>query len=123
MTTKDLPRTQAPRTTPVETMPPLSVTTQGVPAAELLAPGPAPTDEDTRAQRARQAFAWALSGVLVLVAVVAGVLLGLPRSSGDHMGLSDTAWSEFRAGERAVLLVPDVHGPDWTAYRAGERGA
>jgi hypothetical protein len=121
MTTTDAPRTQAPRTTPVEAMPPLSVTTQGVPPAELLPP--TPTDEETRAQQARRAFAWALSGVLVLVAVVAGVLLWLPRTSGVHMGLSDAAWSELRAGERVVLVVPAVHGSDWTAYRAGERGA
>ena len=120
MTTMDAARAQDVRTTPVEAMPPLSVTTQGVPAAELLPP---PADERTRAQQARQAFAWALSGVLVLVAVLAGVILWLPRTSAVHMGLSDAAWSEFRAGERVVLLVPAVHGPDWAAYRAGERGA
>ena len=121
MTTTDAPRTQAPRATPVEAMPPLSVTTQGVPAAELLPPVPA--DEESRAQQARRAFAWALSGVLVLVAVLAGVLLSMPRTSGVHLGLSDAAWSEYRAGERVVLLVPAAHGPDWTDYRAGERGS
>jgi hypothetical protein len=119
MTTTDEARTQPVRTTPVEELPPLAVTTQGIPAAELL---PAPPEE-SRADRARHAFARALSGVLVLLAVLAGVLLVPPRPSGVHLGLSDAAWSEYRAGERVVLLVPDGHGPDWADYRAGERGA
>jgi hypothetical protein len=123
MTTREESLTQDARTTPVTALPPLDVTTEGVPAAELLRPAAELAAEDARRQHRRDVFVWALSGVLVLVAVVAGLLLWLPSTSSVHMGLSDAAWSEYRAGERAVLLVPAVHGSDWTDYRSGERSA
>lgn len=86
-------------------MPPLEVVTEGIPAAEHVRE-PAPT-LPTRRPLAFQVLFWVVVAI-VLGAFAVGVTAVLtPPPSSLHMGLSDQAWAEYRAGERVVL--PDVN--------------
>lgn len=109
-----------PQETPVEVMPPLAVTTQGIPTAEHVEEPP-----PVRERRARN-LAWAMAGVVgALLMVVLGVViyaLSNPAPTVAHMGLTPQAWQEFRAGERAST-TPFLNGitlPAWQLYRGGE---
>ena len=106
--------------THVADLPPLAVTTEGIPASEHLeAPSPAPVETESRAQARSRRIILALEGVLLLVIVAAfavGVsqLLSSPPAS-LHMGLSNQAWTEYRAGERAPApLIPITRA--WTPW-------
>jgi hypothetical protein len=98
--------------TKVTDLPPLVVVTEGIPASEHLetAPTAAPAERpgETRVRR----IILALEAVLVLL-IVGAFAFGVsqilaPTPSGLHMGLSDQAWSEYRAGERVASapLIP-----------------
>lgn len=109
-----------PSETPVEVMPPLDVTTQGIPTAEHVE-----TPPPVRERRART-LAWALAGVVgALLMVALGVVLyavSNPAPDVAHMGLTTEAWQEYRAGERAST-TPFLNGitlPAWQQYRGGE---
>ena len=106
-------------------MPPLVVTTTGIPEREhveaehvAVPPTVEPTSHRTRW------IALALVGVLAAAfAVIAYVFANPTPVPTAHMGLSDTAWSAYRAGERATGLLPVVRTADWQTYRAGERAS
>lgn len=105
-------------TTHVDDMPPLVVTTTGIPSKEHVE---VPPTVEKPVHRTRW-IALALAGVLAFAfGVIAYVFLNPAPVPTAHMGLSDSAWSEYRAGERASVLVPVVRTADWTDYRAGER--
>lgn len=128
---------QAPMTTKVTDMPPMTVTTDRIPAAEHVEVAPPPVDRERRTRW----IALALSGVLALAAVVALVLGAVlttpsayqprtvltPPRAGEVVvstGVHTVDWLDYRAGERAVPasamrmgLAPDA----WLQYRAGER--
>jgi hypothetical protein len=83
-------------------------------------------------ERFNRLFAWAVAGVLGLIAVIGGVFLYTNTSGPEptaapstvYMGLTQEAWSQYRAGERAsVASAPTavVLPSDWQSYRAGER--
>lgn len=106
--------------THVKDMPPLVVTTTGIPTEEHVEVPPTP---EKRSHRTR----WISLALVAVIALVAGVIAYVftnpaPVPTG-HMGLSDSAWSEYRAGERMVGLMPvaTTAAADWQTYRAGER--
>jgi len=85
----------------------------------------------TEGERFNRLFAWAVAGVLGLIAVIGGVFLYTNTGSEPtaapstvYMGLTQQAWSQYRAGEReSVASAPTavVLPSDWQSYRAGER--
>jgi hypothetical protein len=86
--------------TRVEDMPPLHVTTSGIPADEHV--GAAPS---RGARRRSSIVVWVVAGFIAVFAIASALLYQPP---GDlHMGLSPYAWSQYRAGER-VAPVPTV---------------
>jgi len=112
-------------TTHVTDMPPVVVTTTGIPEREHL-PEPhvevPPTPE--KVSHTNRWVALALAGVLAAsVGAIAYVVSQPVPVTNLHMGLSDTAWSQYRAGERASILVPVVRSADWSQYRTGERAS
>ena len=111
-TSTDRP-SQAPMTTQVTELPPMTVTTEGIPATEHVTPPVADRERRTRW------IALAMSGVLAIIAVVAlvlGAVLTTPGFFEQH-----TVFTAPRAGQMPVLTAPGVHTADWAAYRAGER--
>jgi hypothetical protein len=121
------PVTEQQATTPLEAMPPLNVTTEGIPPQEHVeASPPEPALTTEHPNRAWQ-FVLAAAGVLGLVLLGGLVILALRPAqvavNATHMGLDQQAWSAYRAGER-VSTTPVHMGlttPQWQAYRAGER--
>jgi hypothetical protein len=105
--------------TQVADLPHLTVVTEGIPASEHVeVPAAAAAAERPDQTRARRIIL-ALEAVLVLLilgAFAVGVAQILaPTPSGLHMGLSDQAWSEYRAGERAPApLIPVT--PVWAPW-------
>lgn len=104
--------------THVKDMPPLVVTTTGIPAGEHAAVPPTPEKPSRRTL-------WISLALVAVIAVAIGVIAYVfsnpaPVPTG-HMGLSDSAWSEYRAGERAGILLTGPNAAGWQDYRAGER--
>lgn len=107
--------------TKVTEMPPVVVTTTGIPEAEHVTPQEkheAPSGAAGRRHIDRW-VALALAGVLAACAAAIAYILVQPVPASTHMGLSDSAWTEYRAGERAVATT-GVGTPDWQSYRSGE---
>jgi hypothetical protein len=122
MSTQSEFRTETPQT-PIAQLPPLDVVTEGIPASEHVEPLPtvAPVSTERRAQTRTRRIILALEAVLVLIIVGAfsyGVTQILAESTAaPHMGLSEQAWSEYRAGERAPApLIPITRA--WTPWVA-----
>jgi hypothetical protein len=114
-------RTTASHDTPVELMPLIAVTTEGIPAQEHVEHPVEPTRE-----RRAHTLAWAMAGILGAMLIVAvgivAYLQGNPAEPALHMGLTPQAWQEFRTDERAST-TPFLNGltlPAWQAYRSGE---
>ena len=106
--------------THVKDMPPLVVTTAGIPTEEHVEVPPTPTPE----KRSHRTL-WISLALIAVIALAAGVIAYVflnpaPVPTG-HMGLSDSAWSEYRAGERAGILLTGPNAAGWQDYRAGER--
>ncbi|HEX6888302.1 MAG TPA: hypothetical protein VF143_09360 [Candidatus Nanopelagicales bacterium] len=123
MATKMEQPLEASRATPLEHMPPLRTTTEGIPATEHVEAAPTVTPDQ---KRRRTWLAWALAGVVGLLLVVVGVFALMPEqtSTGLHMGLTTQAWQQYRAGERASTPLAGPMGltaAAWRDYRAGER--
>ena len=117
---------QASQETPLEAMPPVRVTRVGIPAEEHIEAPPVVAPPVAARERRGRTLAWALVGVLGVLAVVAlGVLTYAMRSTAEptlHMGLTTQAWQDFRAGERASTspLHMGLTIPAWQEFRAGE---
>ena len=108
--------------THVKDMPPLVVTTTGIPTEEHVEVPPTPEKRSHRTL-------WISLALIAVIALAAGVIAYVfynpaPVPTG-HMGLSDSAWTQYRAGERMVGLMPvaTTAAADWQDYRAGERYA
>jgi hypothetical protein len=121
MSTQSEFRTETPQTQ-VADLPPMTVVTEGIPASEHVeaAPTAAPTGRSADRESRIRRIVLALEGLLVLVilgAFAVGITeLTAPPSPGLHMGLSPTAWSEFRAGERAPATAPATSVAAWTPW-------
>lgn len=111
---------------PVEHMPPLTTTPKEheIPAAERLPETPSLTT------RLNRQIAWVLAGLsLVLLGFVAYGFLGTTTTATPteaRMGLSPAAWTDYRAGERALIGTPLHMGLStaaWADYRAGEQAS
>jgi hypothetical protein len=111
-TSTDRP-SQAPMTTKVTELPPMTVTTEGIPATEHVTPPVAERERRTRW------IALAMAGVLAIVAVVALVLGAVLTTPGSYE--QRTVATPPRAGEFFLPTVAPVHTADWATYRAGER--
>lgn len=109
-----------PKSTHVTEMPPMVVTTEGIPAKEHLEAPPA-------AERTSHRTMWialALAGVIAFAfGVIVYTFLNPAPVPTAHMGLSDSAWSEYRAGERASIALAGPGTADWQSYRPGERAS
>lgn len=115
--------TTTPTTVPVEHMPPLVEVPEGhpIPEAERITPTVA---AETPRDRTTLWMGLGILGLMVLMLAAAVVVWLMPVST-LHMGLSDTAWNEYRTGERAVAAASSLHmglsDTAWTQYRTGER--
>jgi uncharacterized protein YaiE (UPF0345 family) len=120
-TTIEKPR-EASQATPLEHLPPLHTTTEGIPTREHVTTEPSAAP----ARERRTWWAWALAGVVGLLLVAVGVFALMPQqaTTGLHMGLTPEAWQQYRAGERASIPLAGPMGltaAAWGDYRAGER--
>jgi hypothetical protein len=116
--------------TPLEAMPPVQVTTVGIPEAEQ-ARTPVTETEPTPVGRQRRSrtFTWAIAGVLGLILVAVGIFALAVRQTtvgpGEpYLGVGTAAWQEYRAGERGDAVASTHMGLStdaWQEYRAGER--
>jgi hypothetical protein len=120
MTTNTGPVLDPQNATHVKDMPPLVVTTTGIPTGEHVEVPPTPE------KRSRRTL-WISVALVAVIALAAGVIAYVFYNPAPvptaHMGLSDSAWLEYRAGERMVGLMPvaTTAAADWQDYRAGER--
>lgn len=125
MTTSSGPFLDPEHATHVEHMPPMVVTTTGIPDTEHVTEkehAEVPPSAD-RPSHANRWVALALAGVLAAsVGAIVYVANQPVPVTNPRMGLSDTAWAEYRAGERAVATV-GVGTADWQTYRTGERAS
>jgi len=119
---------EPPRTVPADSTTARTAGTTRIPIQQR----PTVPPKVTADERFNRLFAWAVAGVLGLIAVIGGVFLYTNTSGSEptaapstvYMGLTQQAWSQYRAGERAsVASAPTavVRPSDWQSYRAGER--
>jgi uncharacterized protein YaiE (UPF0345 family) len=130
MSTKVEPPVEGAQTS-LEAMPPVQVTTVGIPEAEHVGT-PVIETEPTWAGRERRSriFTWALAGVLGLLLIGIGIVALAVRQTttgaGEYLGEGTAAWQEYRAGERGDPVASGRMGLStqaWQDYRAGERTA
>ena len=98
-------------TTRVEDMPPLHVTTVGIPEQEHI-------ERERRQTRSRQhhrdVVTWTIVGLVLVLFGLFAATVYTPKTD-THMGLSPYAWSQYRAGERAPapLTLPAPTTPTY----------
>jgi hypothetical protein len=113
-------------TTHVKDMPPVVVTTTGIPETEHL-PESRHVEVPPQVEKPSHTNRWvalALAGVLtVSLGAIAYVVSQPVPDTNLHMGLSATAWSDYRAGERAAIALAGPSAADWQTYRTGERAS
>lgn len=92
--------------TPVGTMPPLHVTTRGIPGPEHVRDVDA-DDELRRARWHRQDLVvWTVAIVVVGLFFAALAALAPAAAASDvHQGLDGWAWNQYRSGERSTAVV------------------
>jgi hypothetical protein len=59
---------------------------------------------------------------IVLALAVTALVVAAPRPVSTSGSAAFQAWLNYRAGERAGLISPEVIQAAWNEYRAGERG-
>jgi hypothetical protein len=106
-----------PKSTHATEMPPMVVTTAGIPTQEHVEAPP-----ETKSHRTLW-IALALAGVIAFAfgVIVYAINLAPAPVPNAHMGLSDSAWSQYRADERTGIAMPGPASVDWQTYRSGER--
>jgi hypothetical protein len=89
----------------VTDMPPLHVTTDGIPAHEHLTARPRHVRDGRAGQRRSNRITWTIAGLVVILFLGATAVLQVMAPASVHLGLSSWAWSQYRSGERVATSM------------------